>query len=161
MAIHICSEILWQFICVAEKKVLNDQGVTKRCQSLLTNSALVYESQCGGMRGGGVAGSQQMSTAVHITWHRTQINFGDLLPYLTYVNNRRRVTEALTGSLSWGWEGCVAYGSGSLVVVVEPATAQHIQTLSKHRSPVLRTAWAPPPNRGRASSRPRRSVHLV
>jgi hypothetical protein len=28
--------------------------------------------------GGGVAGSQPMSIAVHITWHRAQINFGDL-----------------------------------------------------------------------------------
>ncbi len=43
--------------------VLPHQGVIKRCRlPLLTNSALVYESQCGG----GVAGSQPMSTAVHI-----------------------------------------------------------------------------------------------
>jgi hypothetical protein len=42
-----------------------NQGVTKRCRlSLLTNSTLVYESQCGVK--GGVAGSQPMSTAVHI-----------------------------------------------------------------------------------------------
>ncbi len=42
------------------------QGATKRCRlSLLTNSALVYESKCGGR--GGVEGSQLMSTAVHIT----------------------------------------------------------------------------------------------
>jgi hypothetical protein len=41
------------------------QGVTKRCRlSLLTNSALVYEPKCGG--GGEVAGSQPMSTAVHM-----------------------------------------------------------------------------------------------
>ncbi len=61
------------------------QGVTKRCRlSLLTNSALVYESQCGGDGGGGVAGSQPMSIAVHITWLGAQINFGDLPPYLTY-----------------------------------------------------------------------------
>jgi hypothetical protein len=47
-----------------------DQGVSKRCRlSLLTNSALVHESQCmrGVWGGGGVAGSQPMSTAVHIT----------------------------------------------------------------------------------------------
>ncbi len=38
-------------------------GVTKRCRlSWLTNSALVYESKCR-RRGGGVAGSQPMSTA--------------------------------------------------------------------------------------------------
>ncbi len=36
-------------------------------------------------RGRGVsAGSQPMRTAVHITWHGAQINFGDLTPYLTY-----------------------------------------------------------------------------
>ncbi len=35
-------------------------------------------------RGDGVAGSRPMSTAVHITWHGAQINFGDLPPYLTY-----------------------------------------------------------------------------
>jgi hypothetical protein len=41
------------------------QGVTKRCRlSLLTNSALVLRVQ---MRGGGVAGSQRISTAVHFT----------------------------------------------------------------------------------------------
>ncbi len=59
------------------------QGVTKRCRlSLLTNSALIYESQCGGM--GGSWGAQPMSTAVHITWQGAQIYFGDLPPYLTY-----------------------------------------------------------------------------
>ncbi len=58
------------------------QGVTKRCRlSLLTNRALVNESQCWGIRG--IAGSQPTSTAVHITWHGAQINFGNL-PYLTY-----------------------------------------------------------------------------
>ncbi len=39
-------------------------------------SDLVYESKCGGKWGGGgeVAGSQPMSTAVHITWHWAQVN---------------------------------------------------------------------------------------
>ncbi len=42
------------------------QGVTKRCRlSLLTNGALIYVSKCRGR--GSVAGSQPMSTAVHIT----------------------------------------------------------------------------------------------
>ncbi len=40
------------------------QGDTKRCRlSLLNNSALVYESQCGGIEGVAVAGSKPMSTA--------------------------------------------------------------------------------------------------
>jgi hypothetical protein len=43
------------------------QGVTKRWRlSLLTSSTLVYESKCGGIKGG-AAGSQPMSTAVHVT----------------------------------------------------------------------------------------------
>ncbi len=42
-----------------------NQGVTKRCRlSRLTNSALVYEPKCGGRVG--VAGSQPMSTAMHM-----------------------------------------------------------------------------------------------
>ncbi len=58
-------------------------GDTKSCHlSLLTNSALVHESKCGWW--GRIAGSQPMSTALHITWHGAQINFGDLPPYLTY-----------------------------------------------------------------------------
>jgi hypothetical protein len=45
-----------------------DYVVTKRCRlSLLTNSALVYESQCGGKGRGRIAGSQPMNTAGHIT----------------------------------------------------------------------------------------------
>ncbi len=40
-------------------------GYKEMCRlSLLTNSGLVYEPKCGR---GGVAGSQPMSTAVHIT----------------------------------------------------------------------------------------------
>ncbi len=59
------------------------QGVTKRCRlSWLTNRALVYTSPNAG--GWGVAGSQPISTAVHITWHGAKIYFGDLTPYLTY-----------------------------------------------------------------------------
>jgi hypothetical protein len=43
------------------------EGVKKRCRlSWLTNSALVYEPKCGGGGGGFVAGSQLMSTAVHM-----------------------------------------------------------------------------------------------
>ncbi len=50
---------------VLKVKNSHTQGVTKRCRlSWLTNSALVYEPKCGG-RGGGVAGSQPISTAVH------------------------------------------------------------------------------------------------
>ncbi len=43
---------------------------------LLINSALVYEPKCGGMGVGEVAGSQPMSTTMHMDW--------DLTPHLTY-----------------------------------------------------------------------------
>jgi hypothetical protein len=52
------------------------------------DSALVCESKCGGREG--VAGSQPMSTAVHITRRGAQINFGDLPPYLTYGMKERK-----------------------------------------------------------------------
>ncbi len=56
------------------------QGVTKRCcLSWLADIAPSYMSLNAG-RGGGVAGSQPMSTAVYT---KAQINFGDLTPYLT------------------------------------------------------------------------------
>ncbi len=67
----------------SQTPIVPHQGVTKRFLSLLTSSALVYESKYGGREG--VAGSQPMRTAVHITWHGAQINFRDLPPYLTYV----------------------------------------------------------------------------
>jgi hypothetical protein len=58
------------------------QGVTKRFRrSWLTSSALVYEPKWGGEGGGscGVSANEYSCT------HGAQINFGDLIPYLTYV----------------------------------------------------------------------------
>jgi hypothetical protein len=51
------------------------------------------------MRGerGGSAGSQPMSTAVHITWHGAQINFGDLPPYWTCVPSFPALALSHTG----------------------------------------------------------------
>ncbi len=53
-------------------------GGYKEMSSILADQ----EPKCGGRRG--VAGSHPMRTAVHITWHGDQINFGDLTPYLTF-----------------------------------------------------------------------------
>jgi hypothetical protein len=56
-------------------------GVTKRCRlSWLTNNALVYEPKCW-VGGGGVAGSQPMSTAVQMEPKKTSEY---LTPYYTY-----------------------------------------------------------------------------
>jgi hypothetical protein len=60
-------------------------------------------------RGGGVAGFQPTSTAVHNTTHGAQINFGDLTPYLTYgrkqgaVNMKRRPLPAMQDFDHDGW----------------------------------------------------------
>ncbi len=76
-----------------------EQGVTKRCRlSLLTNSAPHIQVQ---MRGGGVARSQPMSTAVHITWHGAQINFGDKTPYLTFEWEVSRVGRGPNCLMDW------------------------------------------------------------
>jgi hypothetical protein len=36
-----------------------------------------------------------MSTAVHITWHRAQVNFGDLSPFVTYSITYKNRTQIL------------------------------------------------------------------
>jgi hypothetical protein len=46
--------------------------------------APLYTSPDARGMGGGVTGSQPMSTAVHITWHGAPINFGDLHIYLCF-----------------------------------------------------------------------------
>jgi hypothetical protein len=52
------------------RNVRTNQGVTKRCRpSLLTNSSLVYESECGGWGGGGCGVSaNEYGCAHHVTW---------------------------------------------------------------------------------------------
>ncbi len=52
------------------------QGIIKRCLSWLTKSALVYESKCGGMGGGGAWCQPEYSCEHHLTW--IPINVGDL-----------------------------------------------------------------------------------
>ncbi|KAK7074520.1 WD repeat-containing protein 11 [Halocaridina rubra] len=45
------------------------------------------------------------------------------------------------GALDWGWQGFLAYGAQSTVVVVDPVTLQCAQTLSKHRTHVVKVRW--------------------
>jgi hypothetical protein len=74
--LHFCvlvdSEIGVGLNNIGKTKKGNNQRVTRRCRlSLLTNSALVYESQCGGMGGGGgcgVSAANEYSWAHHVTW---------------------------------------------------------------------------------------------
>jgi hypothetical protein len=62
--------------------VCTTQEVTKRCRlSWLTNSALVYEPKC---RGRGLGGELWCLSQWIQLYTGAQINFGDLIPYLTY-----------------------------------------------------------------------------
>ncbi|XP_066990609.1 WD repeat-containing protein 11-like isoform X1 [Macrobrachium rosenbergii] len=45
------------------------------------------------------------------------------------------------GAIDWGWQGFLAYGAQSTVVVVDPVTLQCAQTLSKHRTHVVKVRW--------------------
>ncbi|XP_047483248.1 WD repeat-containing protein 11-like [Penaeus chinensis] len=45
------------------------------------------------------------------------------------------------GALDWGWQGFLAYGAQATVVVVDPVTLQCAQTLSRHRSHVVKVRW--------------------
>ena len=47
--------------------------------------------------------------------------------YIPGLINRIVNFHIRRGSLSWGQDGCLAYGCGSLVVVVEAATSQSLQ----------------------------------
>jgi hypothetical protein len=61
------------------------RGVTKRCRlAWLTNNAFGYEPKCRvGVGGGGGCGVS--ATEYSCCAHGAQINFGDLIIYLTYV----------------------------------------------------------------------------
>ncbi len=63
-------------LCVVEARTRGSQRDVCLCWPIAPSYTSPIQ-----MRGdGGVAGSQPMSTAVHITWHGAQINFGDLPP---------------------------------------------------------------------------------
>ncbi len=69
---HRNKSSVWTFLSSNKKATITVdppiQGATKRCRlSWMTNSAIVFESQCGVMGGGGGVGSQPVSTAAHIT----------------------------------------------------------------------------------------------
>ncbi|XP_041477434.1 WD repeat-containing protein 11-like [Lytechinus variegatus] len=46
------------------------------------------------------------------------------------------------GACDWGWQNLFAYGCHTSVVVIETKGIQIIQTLEKHRSPVVQVQWA-------------------
>ncbi|XP_059982710.1 WD repeat-containing protein 11 isoform X3 [Lagenorhynchus albirostris] len=69
---------------------------------------------------------------------------------LPYTVNFKVSARTLTGALSahnkaavdWGWQGLIAYGCHSLVVVIDSNTAQTLQVLEKHKADVVKVKWA-------------------
>ncbi len=72
-------------------------GLQRDVVNLYWPIAPSFTSPSAGGMGGGVARSQPMSTAGHVTWHKAQINFRDLPPYLTYGSGTLRSCMDLAG----------------------------------------------------------------
>ncbi|XP_028681437.2 WD repeat-containing protein 11 [Erpetoichthys calabaricus] len=69
---------------------------------------------------------------------------------LPFVANIKVSSRTLTGALSvqnrsaadWGWQGLVAQGCRSLVLIIDPRTAQTVQVLERHKADVVKVKWA-------------------
>jgi hypothetical protein len=80
------------------------QGVTKRCfLSWLTSSALVYEPKKEGGRGGGLGGSQSVSTAVQCALMVGSLKMNTTLEYSTRVvqEGGRRCKKSTLNDLTY------------------------------------------------------------
>ncbi len=114
--------------------IIRYQGVTKRCRlSWLTNSALVYEPKSG-EGGGGVTGSQPMSTAVHRSPNkRWRSNSIFNLCKISYISTGTWSAE--TFGLLWSWY--VVRGSGSTEVKRSNKKGKKLEILSFEKSDVF------------------------
>nr|XP_051679645.1 WD repeat-containing protein 11 isoform X2 [Oryctolagus cuniculus] len=70
-----------------------------------------------------------------------------MLPYtVNFKVSARTITGALNAhnktAVDWGWQGLIAYGCHSLVVVIDSSTAQTLQVLEKHKADVVKVKWA-------------------
>ncbi|XP_054839038.1 WD repeat-containing protein 11 [Eublepharis macularius] len=68
-------------------------------------------------------------------------------PYMVNIKlSARTLTGALSpqnrGAADWGWQGLIAYGCHSLVLVIDSKTAQTLQVLERHKANVVKVKWA-------------------
>uniref|UniRef100_A0A670ID34 WD repeat domain 11 n=1 Tax=Podarcis muralis TaxID=64176 RepID=A0A670ID34_PODMU len=68
-------------------------------------------------------------------------------PYMVNIKlSARTLTGALNpqnrGAADWGWQGLIAYGCHSLVLVIDSKTAQTLQVLERHKANVVKVKWA-------------------
>ncbi|KAK6481905.1 WD repeat-containing protein 11 isoform X1 [Huso huso] len=69
---------------------------------------------------------------------------------MPFTVNIKLSPRTLTGALNiqnktavdWGWQGLIAQGCHSVVLVIDPVTAQMIQALERHKANVVKVKWA-------------------
>uniref|UniRef100_A0A8C5HBN7 WD repeat-containing protein 11 n=1 Tax=Gouania willdenowi TaxID=441366 RepID=A0A8C5HBN7_GOUWI len=69
---------------------------------------------------------------------------------IPYTVNIKLAARTLTGTLSlqnktavdWGWQGLIAQGCHSSILIIDPKTAQTIQVLEKHKANVVKVKWS-------------------
>ncbi|XP_061817422.1 WD repeat-containing protein 11 [Nerophis lumbriciformis] len=69
---------------------------------------------------------------------------------IPYTVNIKLAARTLTGTLNlqnkaavdWGWQGLIAQGCHSSILIIDPKTAQTIQVLERHRANVVKVKWS-------------------
>ncbi|KAJ8014088.1 hypothetical protein DPEC_G00036620 [Dallia pectoralis] len=68
---------------------------------------------------------------------------------IPYTVNIKLAARTLTGTLNlqnktavdWGWQGLIAQGCHSSILIIDPKTSQTIQVLERHKANVVKVKW--------------------
>uniref|UniRef100_A0A8C5FWZ5 WD repeat-containing protein 11 n=1 Tax=Gadus morhua TaxID=8049 RepID=A0A8C5FWZ5_GADMO len=69
---------------------------------------------------------------------------------IPYTVNIKLAARTLTGTLNlqnkpavdWGWQGLIAQGCHSSILIIDPKTTQTIQVLERHKATVVKVKWS-------------------
>uniref|UniRef100_A0A8C1VI76 WD repeat domain 11 n=1 Tax=Cyprinus carpio TaxID=7962 RepID=A0A8C1VI76_CYPCA len=69
---------------------------------------------------------------------------------IPYTVNIKLAARTLTGTLNlqnktavdWGWQGLIAQGCHSSILIIDPKTSQTIQVLERHKASVVKVKWS-------------------
>ncbi|XP_056292287.1 WD repeat-containing protein 11 [Pseudoliparis swirei] len=69
---------------------------------------------------------------------------------IPYTVNIKLAARTLTGTLNlqnktavdWGWQGLIAQGCYSSILIIDPKTSQTIQVLERHKANVVKVRWS-------------------
>lgn len=69
---------------------------------------------------------------------------------IPYTVNIKLAARTLTGTLNlqnktavdWGWQGLIAQGCHSSILIIDPKTSQTIQVLERHKAIVVKVKWS-------------------